>query len=396
MVSDGRRCPMRPQFGTGILVEVNDRRTLDAVWRNNQLYATTTINPNAGIDAGHTTAHWWRLDTTGGIGALFTADQGNVGAEDLGADTYTFFPVRRRGQVRQHGHRVRRIQRERSTPGAYYTGRFSSDAPGTVQPTGVLQAGTDYYYRAFGGPRNRWGDYSGMAIDPDDVTFWVYNEHAMTRGTVFATLPAEDGRWDTHWGAFDLSCNVVSVAITGFEARPFDGGVELSASFNAEFDDFRVNIYRQDDVAAAAGALQDHRDERPHRHDVCGPRRRAGQELPVLHRRRRPRRRVLLAGHEGPPCRRSPRSCWQNTPNPFNPTTTIAFTLPQSQHVSLVIYDAAGRVVKTLADGITGFGTHNMVWDGTDNTGNQVGSGIYFYRLETGSFIESKKMVLIK
>jgi hypothetical protein len=281
-------------------------------------------------------------------------------------------------------------------PGAYYTGRLAGDPAGTVQPTGVLQAGVDYYYRAFGGSRNRWGDYSGIALDPsDEATFWVYNEHAMTRGTVFGSYPSEDGRWDTHWGEFNMNCNVVSVAITGFEARPLDGGVELRATFSADYDQFRVNIYRQDESL-----------EQPVRYKTIEMGSRS--EMVFVDRYVEPgktyRYTVGAVDRDGEVL--SPVSIVtmpmtaarlaQNEPNPFNPTTTIAFTLPQTQRVSLVIYDASGRAVKTLADGVTTFGTHRLVWDGTDNSGNKVGSGIYFYRLEAGSFIQSKKMVLIK
>jgi hypothetical protein len=364
------------------------------VWRNGQLYATTTIIPNAGPDLGQTTAHWWRIDTTPGIGAFNTADQGNVGAEDLGSGTYTFFPSVAVDKCDNMGIGFA-AGNQSFYVGAYYTGRFSADAPGTVQPTGTLQAGTDYYYRAFGGSRNRWGDYSGLAIAPDDVNFWVYNEHAMSRGTVFGSLPAEDGRWDTHWGSFDLNCTTVSVAITGFEARGVAGGVELSASFNADFDRFRVNIYRQDDelpgpVRYKSIEMNGEREftyvdryvepGKTYRYHI-GAVDRDGEFLSPVMKVTVP---TVSANLE------------QNTPNPFNPTTTIAFTLPSTQHVSLVIYDATGRVVKTLADGVSQFGSHRLEWDGTDNAGNAVGSGIYFYRLEAGSFIQSKKMVLLK
>jgi hypothetical protein len=86
----------------------------------------------------------------------------------------------------------------------------------------------------------------------------------------------------------------------------------------------------------------------------------------------------------------------QNEPNPFNPTTAIAFSLPTTQDISLVVFDASGRVVRTLVNGVKRFGPHRVVWDGTDNDGRFVGSGVYFYRLTTESLVESKKMVLIK
>ncbi|MCP4723999.1 MAG: T9SS type A sorting domain-containing protein [bacterium] len=86
----------------------------------------------------------------------------------------------------------------------------------------------------------------------------------------------------------------------------------------------------------------------------------------------------------------------QNYPNPFNPSTTIRFDLPTYSHVNLVIYNVSGEVVRTLANENFGFGNHRIVWDGRDDLGRQVSSGIYFYRLTAGRFTAVKKMLLIK
>jgi hypothetical protein len=81
--------------------------------------------------------------------------------------------------------------------GAYATVRLSGDSPGTVRASETVRAGTDWYVRTFGGPRNRWGDYSGAALDPmDDNVVWLFNKYAMTRGTL---IDSEDGRWGTAW-----------------------------------------------------------------------------------------------------------------------------------------------------------------------------------------------------
>jgi photosystem II stability/assembly factor-like uncharacterized protein len=82
----------------------------------------------------------------------------------------------------------------------------------------------------------------------------------------------------------------------------------------------------------------------------------------------------------------------QNYPNPFNPSTTIEFSLPKSGNVVLKLYDIAGREIKRLISGIEfNPGTVRYEFDGTD-----LASGVYFYKLEAGSFVETKKMVLIK
>ncbi len=86
----------------------------------------------------------------------------------------------------------------------------------------------------------------------------------------------------------------------------------------------------------------------------------------------------------------------QNFPNPFNPATTIAFGLKESGLVKLSVYDAAGRLVRTLLNETRSTGNYEMTWNGLDNVGNQVSSGVYFYRLNAGEFIETRKMVLLR
>ena len=87
----------------------------------------------------------------------------------------------------------------------------------------------------------------------------------------------------------------------------------------------------------------------------------------------------------------------QNMPNPFNPKTTIRFGLPSAAGVDLKVFDARGRLVRTLIDGDTltpGF--HSVDWNGRDDRGEQTSSGIYFYVVESGGARESGKMVLLK
>ena len=90
-------------------------------------------------------------------------------------------------------------------------------------------------------------------------------------------------------------------------------------------------------------------------------------------------------------------SLYQNVPNPFNPTTVIRYDVPAgSGVVSLRIYDVTGALIRTLVDGTVTPGHKSATWDGRDARGNQVSSGIYFYRLVAGSTTLTKKMVLLK
>ena len=86
----------------------------------------------------------------------------------------------------------------------------------------------------------------------------------------------------------------------------------------------------------------------------------------------------------------------QNYPNPFNPDTRIEFKLFESGNTKLIIYDIMGRTVAIFENGELPSGKHYVDWDGTDNTGRRVSSGVYFYQLKGEGFTESKKMVFMK
>jgi hypothetical protein len=81
----------------------------------------------------------------------------------------------------------------------------------------------------------------------------------------------------------------------------------------------------------------------------------------------------------------------QNYPNPFNPVTLINYQLPKSSEVNLSIFDALGQKVDVLVNGSQSAGNHNITWNAINFP-----SGVYFYRLEAGSFVSNKKMILIK
>ena len=86
-----------------------------------------------------------------------------------------------------------------------------------------------------------------------------------------------------------------------------------------------------------------------------------------------------------------------NFPNPFNPETHIHFELGGQEMVKLMIYDALGRQVRTLIDGQSyRSGFHAVNWDGRDNNGQSVPSGVYIYRIKAGRFIADNKMLLVK
>ena len=89
----------------------------------------------------------------------------------------------------------------------------------------------------------------------------------------------------------------------------------------------------------------------------------------------------------------------QNSPNPFNPSTTISYELPESAgavRVVLVVYNIRGQKIVTLVDELKDAGRYSVNWDGTDAGGRRVSSGVYFYRMRAGEFSTVRKMVILK
>jgi len=86
----------------------------------------------------------------------------------------------------------------------------------------------------------------------------------------------------------------------------------------------------------------------------------------------------------------------QNYPNPFNPTTVIEYALPKASEVKIQIYNILGQKVKSLMDEPQEAGYKTIHWDGKDDHGNEVSSGVYFCRIEAGDFVKCKKMALLK
>ena len=91
-----------------------------------------------------------------------------------------------------------------------------------------------------------------------------------------------------------------------------------------------------------------------------------------------------------------PAELYQNYPNPFNPSTTISFFIPERAEVRLEIYDTEGRKVRTLVSGIRDAGRYNLKWNGSDDSGESVSSGIYFCRFRTERKDITRKLVLMR
>jgi hypothetical protein len=386
--------PNATQLGSARTIATVAQRVMNAVWRNNNLYTCNTIRPTLGVNSTQATAHWYRVSTIN-LAGLAVADQGDVGAEDLGANTHTMMPAVHVDKCDNMA-----IGFSASGPaiyaGAYYATRQLGDAPGTIGATMPLALGTDFYIRTFSSSltaASRWGDYSGLSLCPvDQATFFVYNEYAGLRGTpTTVSGVTEDGRWFTRVGSF-RQCEPVSVAISSFNASAKGDLVTLRGEFQSNLRVQAVNVYRggQDGSMLRIDTIDGNGSSFSYTDKVT-----AGSSY---------RYQIGVVDADGEfmspiatvKVKELGLALDQNSPNPFNPETTINFTVPEKGQVALKIYDANGRLVRSLVDGVSEPGSHNVSWDGRDNNGASVSSGVYFYRLTAGKFNESRKMVLLK
>jgi len=206
---------------------------------------------------------------------------------------------------------------------------------------------------------------------------------------------------DTRTGPYDIYAQHVTdplntVAIVSFDATEVGGVVTLRSAFRSDLGVEAVNVYRGVGIAADLLAIIERVD------DV------RGDHFEYVDRDIAPgqtyRYRIGAVDADGeffsPTVTVSvgmiAAELSQNQPNPFNPTTTIRFVLPVREQVTLAIYDANGRLVRTLVNEVRGYGAHEVTWDGRGDDGAAMGSGVYFYRLNAGKRTESKKMVLLK
>jgi hypothetical protein len=191
------------------------------------------------------------------------------------------------------------------------------------------------------------------------------------------------------------TANPLATAFASFDVTARALGVDIAAAFTSDADRFAVNVYRGEDGARPTVLI--------HGEDLVNGETFSYTDTQVESGRAYTYQ-IEVRDHDGSfyssvrdvtvPSIRA--SLAQNVPNPFNPNTIIAFTLPAIQEATLTIYDAQGKLVRNLYNGVRRSGPHSIVWDGKDDKGAPVGSGIYFYRLQTGHISESKKMVLLK
>jgi hypothetical protein len=189
--------------------------------------------------------------------------------------------------------------------------------------------------------------------------------------------------------------STVDVAITSFFAELADETIVLTwgVSASSSFEGF--NVYRSPADAEAFerlnGALVPASTAGSYRDDTALPGHAYQYRLGAVSKEGELSSQTISIAL--PP---KPTTLYQNYPNPFNPTTSIAFYLPARASVMLAIYDVRGARVRLLAADTRPEGRHIVQWDGKNDAGVRVGSGVYYYRLEAGKESFTKKLVVVR
>jgi len=242
------------------------------------------------------------------------------------------------------------------------------------------------------------GDMVAFDVRWVDPTLLVgnVNAYSKTAGTWDLVVTNADGQSVTVPGALTVNF-VVATQLVSATVSATDGAVDLVYELHGREDGETIRLYRSrrldgawrvlaDDLEGDARGRYRYRDEDVEpgvTYDYRLESQTADGEMRALHTASAtiPVRSLSLA---------------QNVPNPFNPTTIIHFYLPERGDVALDVYDVSGAHIRRLAAGAHRAGPHDLRWDGRDDRGNPVASGVYLYRLTTDRRTLTRKMVLLK
>jgi uncharacterized repeat protein (TIGR01451 family) len=200
--------PGAPQLGSAQLIATNDRRMQNCVYRNASLWCTHHIFLPVTTPT-RASVQWWQLSTAGAVTQRGRVDDAS------GATFYTFPSI----AVNANSDVLIGYSRFSATQyaSANYSYRASADAANTLQVDAVLKAGEGIYYKTFGGPSTRWGDYSSTVVDPsNDLDMWTIQEYAampIAPGTTNG-----NGRWGTWWGMISGVVGSANLGITMTDA----------------------------------------------------------------------------------------------------------------------------------------------------------------------------------
>jgi len=387
-----------PQLGSTALIETNDSRIINAVYRNGKIWCTHSGGlPIGAVD--RTAVFWYQLDPT--MMAATGSPIIQSGVLDGGAGVHHFFPSISVNAVDDVCVGFSRADATRYVE-AVFTMRLGIDPLGTMQQITVLKPGESSYTKYFGGTRNRWGDYSATVVDPsDDMTFWTIQEYADS----CVGTGLDDGRWATWWAKI-VPSSALPIQLASFAAnvvresptRPMEGwDVAIVWQTLSETNNYGFEIERQrgeNREWQTIGFVKGNGTTREAQSYSL-----VDRSVPVGKYHYRIKQINLDGKSETFPSMEvnvglsvARIVLAQNYPNPFNPVTTIPFSVNSDGPASLKVYDLRGRLV---ADVFNDVAQSERVYEVKLDAAH-LASGTYYYELRSAGQRAVKKLVLIK
>ena len=369
----------------------------NVVYRNGYIYTCQTVGlPSGGLT--HTAVQWGKLSTAGDFVEGGRVEDPTATATNGGKwYAYASIAVNTLNDILLGFSQFSSAQ----YASAGYTFKTRGDAAGTMRDPYIYMAGLAYYEKFFTGSRNRWGDYSHTCVDPtDDFTLWTIQEYANTKvGTGDGS-----GRWDTWWAEVTPP-DPLPIQLVYFNGVVVStGGVRLGWGTLTELNNYGFEVEKSPNEPTSYQLIPNSfvpghgTTLEPQHYSYMDTTATAGlwwyrlKQIDLdgtVHYMDGIAVDILTGVSEEPfPIA---YSLGQNYPNPFNPTTLIQYSLPTSGHVSLSIYDVLGREVATLVKSRHESGYYESEWDATGFS-----SGVYFYRIQAGDYVDMKKLMLMK
>jgi hypothetical protein len=259
-----------------------------------------------------------------------------------------------------------------------------------------------------------WTDIYAQRLAPNGTVLWetdgvaickAFSDQELVRlatdgagGALFVWEDTRNNELDIYGSLIDANGQLVPTLLQSFDARCVDGAVFVTWTVSEAADAGQFGVYRKDVSSTRAWAeVSVEIEGRGTSYSFTDPTCVAGSGY---------RYRVDVADESGRQTLfetdamtipAATAELYQNVPNPFNPSTSVRYYLPREAAVTLRIYDTAGRLVATLVDDeVRAAGPHVVEWNGRDTDGRMAASGVYFYRLDSGKYTASRKMVLLR
>lgn len=379
--------PNAPQPDVADEIETNDRRALDLVWRNDELWGTTTVLPPTGeTDAGQATAFYGQIDVST-LGGPVPGANDFLGGEDVETGAHTYFPS---VAVDASGNAAFGFSLSGSNTyaGAYLVTRPSS---GGLSSTKLARDGVDSYFRNFGGGQNRWGDYSGVEIDPSDGSVWTINKVALAEAS---NCSSDCGRWGTFLTKFASSALPVELANFTAVADGESAIVTWETTSESNNAGFRIEHQGPEHSTWIEKAFVDGQGttstSQQYRHRVS--------DLgPGVHQFR-----LVQVDDDGAAAKKGPievairpegrYALRDPRPNPTSGEARLQLSVRDAQTVRVALYNTLGQKVRTLTR--TSVRPTSPLSVRVDGSG--LASGVYFVRVEGETFTTSRKLTLTR